>query len=127
MPLTNAGRNFLAGAATGVQTTHFDASNARIGVGDSTTVFNVSHTDLQASTNKLRKVMDSGFPTTVGNVLTFQSTFAGSEANWAWNEWGVFNAASGGVMLSRKVEYNGTKLAGQTWVIQVQLTVNVGA
>lgn len=127
MPLTNAGRDFLAGAATGVQTTHFDSSNAKIGVGDSATAFAVAQTDLQATTNKLRKGMDANFPTTVGNVLTFQSTFADSEANWAWNEWGVFNAATGGVMLSRKVEYNGTKLAGQTWVIQVQLTVNVGA
>lgn len=127
MPLTNAGRDFLAGAATGAQTTHFDNANAKIGVGDSSTAFAVTQTDLQATTNKLRKAMDASYPTTSGNVLTFQATYGTAEANWAWNEWGVFNAASGGVMLSRKVEYNGTKLSGQTWVFQVQLTVNIGA
>lgn len=127
MALTNAGRDFLAGAATGAQTTHFDNANAKIGVGDSSTAFAAAQTDLQAATNKLRKAMDTSYPTTASNVLTFQSTFGSSEANYAWNEWGVFNAASSGVMLSRKVEYNGTKLAGQTWVFQVQLTVNIGA
>lgn len=127
MALTNAGRDFLAGAATGAQTTHFDNTNARIGVGDSTTAFAVTHTDLQAATNKLRKAMDATYPTTAANVLTFKATFGSAEANFAWNEWGVFNAASAGVMLNRVVEYNGTKLSGQTWVFQVTLTVNIGA
>lgn len=126
MPLTNAGRNHMAGTLSGAQTTHFDNTNARIGVGDGTTAFAATQTDL-VGTNKFRKGMDASYPTTVNNVLTFQSTFASAEANFAWNEWGVFNASSGGVMLSRKVETNGTKLSGQTWVFQVELTVNIGA
>lgn len=127
MPLTNAGRDFIAGCITGTQTTHFDNTNARIGVGDSTTAFAVAQTDLQAVTNKFRKGMDASYPTTVGNVLTFQSTFATTEANFAWQEWGIFNAAAAGTMLSRLVENNGTKISGQTWVFQVQITVNIGA
>lgn len=126
MALTNAGRDALAGAVTGAVTTHFDAANARIGVGDSITAFAVAQTDLQASTNKLRKVMDATYPTTTGNVLVFQSTYTGAEANFAWNEWGVFNAAAAGTMLNRVVEYNGTKLSGQTWIFKVTLTVNIG-
>lgn len=127
MPLTNAGRDAIAGLITGAVTTLFNNANAKIGVGDGTTAFAATQTDLQAAANKLRKAMDVGYPTTAGNVLTFQSTFGTADANFAWQEWGVFNAAAAGSMISRKVEYNGTKLAGQTWIFQVQLTVNIGA
>jgi hypothetical protein len=124
MPLTNAYATFLAQATLGETVTPFNSSNARIGVGDGTTAFNASQTDLQG-TNKVRKAMDSGYPTRSGTTMTFQSTFTGSEANFAWNEWGVFNAATGGVMLNRKVESLGTKASGSTWVLQVQITLTV--
>jgi hypothetical protein len=124
MPLTNAYATFLAQATLGESITPFNSSNARIGVGDGTTAFNASQTDLQG-TNKVRKAMDSGYPTRSGATMTFQATFTGSEANFTWNEWGVFNAATGGVMLNRKVENLGTKASGSTWVIQVQITLTV--
>jgi len=127
MPLTNAGRDFMAASIFAAAATPFNAANARIGVGDSATAFAVTQTDLVAATNKLRKAMDATFPTLATNVITLQSTFASAEANWAWNEWGIFNAAAAGCMVSRKVESNGTKQSGQTWVFQVSLTVNVGA
>ena len=59
---------------------------------------------------------DAGYPTRSGNVLTFKATFGSEEANFVWNEWGVFNAMSGGVMLSRKVESMGEKVSGSVWV-----------
>jgi len=127
MALTNSGRDVLASLLTGASSIHFDNANARIGVGDSTAVFSAAQTDLQAATNKFRKGMDASYPTTAANILTFKSTYGPSEANFAWNEWGVFNAASGGQMLNRVVEYNGTKLSGQTWVFQVALTVSIGS
>lgn len=126
MALSNAGRDFVAGLITGhVTTPLFNAANARIGVGDSTTAFSAAQTDL-LGTNKFRKGMDATYPTRAANVLTFQSTYAPAEANFAWNEWGVFNSVSGATMLNRLVEYNGTKLNGQTWVFQVELTINLG-
>lgn len=125
MALTNAGRNFLAGAAMGAETTLFNSTNARIAVGDSTTAFSAAQTDL-IGTNKFRKAMDSTFPTRSNNILTFKSTFSTTEANFAWNEWGVVNAAAAGVLLNRLVEYNGTKQAGQTWIFEVELTINIG-
>jgi hypothetical protein len=124
MSLSNAGRDFMAGAIVGSETTLFTTANAQIGVGDSTTAFAATQTDLQAATNKLRKAMDSGYPTRSANVLTFKSTFGSSEANFAWNEWSVFNAASAGTMLNRKVESLGTKASGSTWVLTVTITVN---
>lgn len=122
-PLTNAGRDLIAADIIGEAVTEFNNANAHIGVGDSTTAFAVTQTDLQAATNKLRKAMDATYPTRSGNVLTFRSTFTTAEANFAWQEWGVFNASSAGTMLNRKVESLGTKASTQSWQITVTNTV----
>jgi len=126
MALTNAGRNFIAQAIMNDTPTFYTNANARIGVGDSSTAFAANQTDLQATTNKLRVAMESGFPTRTDNLLTFKSSFGSSDANYAWNEWGIFNNASAGVMLNRKVEALGTKSSG-TWVLTVELTVTIGS
>lgn len=125
MALTTAGIKFLSQAAIG-QGTVFNNANARLGVGNGTTAFAIGQTDLQGA-SKLRKAMDSGYPTITAPKVTFKSTFAQSEANFAWNEWGIFNAATGGVMLNRVVESNGTKQSNQTWVLEVEITFAIGA
>lgn len=122
--LTNAYRDYVAGLTTGTGTA-FNNANSYIGVGDSTTAFAATQTDLQAATNKLRKAMDATYPQVAANVLTFRSTFATTDANWAWQEWGVFNASSAGTMLNRKVESLGTKTSAQTWQITVTITLAV--
>lgn len=122
MPITDAGRNHLVQAGIGAAVTAFNNANSYIGVGDSTTAFAAGQTDLQAATNKMRKAQDATYPTGGANVLTFRSTFATGDANWAWQEWGIFNAASGGTMLSRKVESLGTKTNTQTWQFTTVLT-----
>jgi len=122
MALTTAGAVALATAAMGDTFTAYSNANAYIGVGDSTTAFAIGQTDLQASTNKLRKAMDSTYPQRASGVLTFRSTFATTDANYAWQEWAVFNASSSGTMLSRKVESLGTKTSAQTWQFTVTLT-----
>ena len=123
MALTNAARDLIAQALIGEAFTSFANANARIGVGDSSTVFGASQTDLQASTNKLRKAMEAAYPTRASNALTFRSIFGTSEANFAWNEWGVFNAASAGTMLNRIVASLGTKTSAQSWQLTVTVTV----
>lgn len=123
MPLTNAGRDEMIDGITGGSVTTFDNTNSYIGVGDSSTAFSAAHTDLQAATNKLRKAQDATYPQRSTNVLTFRSTFGTGDANFAWNEWGVFNASSAGVMLTRKVESLGTKPSSQTWQFTATLTV----
>ena len=123
MALTTAGRNFIAAAIVNSGTpTFFTNANSYIGVGDSTTAFSAAHTDLQASTNKLRVAMEATFPTIATNVLVFKSSFGDAQANFAWQEWAVFNASSAGTMLARKVESLGTKTSG-TWVVTATLTV----
>ncbi len=122
MALTDAGRNFMVQSTIAAAGTPFSNANSYIGVGDSTTAFSAAHTDLQAASNKLRKAMDATYPSGGSNVITFRSTFATGDANFAWQEWGVFNASSAGTMLSRKVESLGTKTSAQTWQFTVTLT-----
>lgn len=123
MALTTAGRNHIATTLIGAAVTAYDNSNAYLGVGDSSTAFSAAQTDLQAASNKLRKGMEATYPSRSTNVLTLRSVFSTSEANWAWEEWAVFNASSSGTMLSRKVESLGTKLSSQTWQLTVTLTI----
>lgn len=122
MPITDAGRNHLVQAGIGAAVTAFNNANSYIGVGDSSTAFSAAQTDLVAASNKLRKAMDATYPSGASNVITFRSTFATGDANWAWNEWGIFNASSAGTMLSRKVESLGTKTNTQTWQFTTTLT-----
>lgn len=122
MPITDAGRNHLVQSAIGAAVTAFNNANSYIGVGDSTTAFSAAQTDLVAATNKLRKAMDATYPSGGANVITFRSTFGTTDANFAWQEWGVFNGSSGGTMLNRKVESLGTKTSAQTWQFTVVLT-----
>jgi hypothetical protein len=116
-------------ATAGAALTFFNNANAHIGVGDSTTAAAATDTNLVAATNVLRKAMDTGYPThtdatTAGaQDISFRSVFAGTEANFAWNEWGLFNAATGGRMLNRKVEALGTKASGSTWTFTVTLSL----
>lgn len=123
MAITNAGAVLVAQALINDAPTFLNNANAFLGVGDSTTAFSAAHTDLQAATNRLRKGMDATFPTRSSNVITARSTFTTAEANFAWNEWGWFNAASSGTMVSRRVESLGTKTSAQTWQLTATLTV----
>lgn len=120
MALTTLGAKELGRVAAGYGAA-FDHANAYIGVGNGTEAFAVGQTDLTGSST-FRKAMDVGYPIVDGNTVTYRATFAQAEANFDWNEWGVFNAASGGVMLNRSVESNGTKQNNQTWVLEVSLT-----
>ena len=124
IPLTNAYRDYVAGLTTGTGSA-FSNANSYIGVGDSTTAHAFTQTDLQAATNKLRKAMDATYPQVASNVITFRSTFGTSDANYAWQEWGVFNASSAGTMMNRKVESLGTKTSAQTWQFTVTITLAV--
>lgn len=123
MPLTTTGLNLVASIVGGVSQP-LSGANAYIGVGDSQTAFDVSQNDLVGS-SKLRKGMSSGFPSTVPPAITFKAVFEQGEANFNWEEWGIFNAASGGTMLVRRQETNGAKQNNQVWTLEVTLTFEI--
>lgn len=114
----------------GTGVTAFDNSNAYLGVGDSTTAVASDQTDLQASTNKFRKAMEATFPThTDGTSLqshaqmVYKSSYSTAQANFAWNEWALFNASTSGRMLNRRVFSGGTKTSSDTWTLTVTFTL----
>lgn len=124
MALTNAGAILLASALIGDGALAVaNSSNSHLGVGDSNTAFAASQTDLQAASNKLRKAMESSYPTRSSGAITARSLFGTSDANWAWAEWAWFNASSGGTMITRKVESLGTKTNTQSWQLTAVITL----
>lgn len=125
MALTEAGIKFISGAITGLGT-FFNVDNAMLGVGNGTAAFAASQTDLQGTSTK-RMHMDGDYPLVTPPVVTFKSVFGPDNANFQWNEWGLFNAETGGTMLNRVVESNGTKQSGQTWILEVAITFTLGA
>jgi len=156
--LVNTGRNYVAKAlretsvASGGNpdtTVRFIAANTYLGVGDSTTAAATSQTDLQAATNKQRKVMDTGFPkiqgenydranpttgatetvTPTNGDFVCRTTWAGTEAAFKHVEFAIFNAAAGGTMLDRFIggsnpDYQGTKPTGVNQVWEETITCN---
>jgi hypothetical protein len=121
--LVNAGIALLEDLLIGAGGTVFSNANAYIGVGDSSTAASASQTDLQAATNKFRDAMEATFPSRAAQTLTFKSAFATGEANFAWEEWAIFNAAAAGTMLNRKVQSFGTKVSG-TWTLTVTIVIS---
>lgn len=117
-------------SSTGAQLQAFSTGNARIGVGASTATAAATQTDLQ-STAKKYNGMASGYPLTwnvtssSGRMAKFQSLFTSSQANFAWNEWGIFNStAATRRMLNRKVQSLGTKSSAAQWTLTVTLSVS---
>jgi len=103
--------------------TKWDNSNARLGVGDSNTAENATQTGLQAATNKTWKTMDATYPQRSNQTAEWRATFGSSDANYAWEEYTVVNAASDtGKNLNRKCSSKGTKASGETWTLSLQIT-----
>ncbi len=123
--LLNEGINAMLTLLAGGTETAYNNANARIGVGDSTTAEAATQTALQAATNFLFKAMDAGYPTFGTNQqIVFRSTFGGTEANFAWNEFSVDNGATPNKNLNRKVSAQGTKASGQTWQLTLTVTLS---
>lgn len=85
--------------------------------------------------NRYRKGMASTYPLVgtgdglvADNLISFSAVFGVDSANFAWNEWGLFNGGAatqpqtGNLMLNRKVKLWGTKVIGSTWT----LTITIG-
>jgi len=100
----------------------FDANYAEIGVGDSTTAEDPTQTDL-LGTNTFYKGMDSGYPVVNGQTVTFRATFGPNDANFTWNEFTTRHSVTL-INLNRKVEAKGTKSVGETWIVELSITLS---
>jgi hypothetical protein len=109
-----------------------------LGVSTSTTAALVGDTILGAdgSGNAQYVVADTSFPTSSNGVISFQSTFGSSLANFAWGDWGVVAAATAAnsvtfagtgtspVLINHKVVSQGTKASGASWVFSSSITLS---
>jgi hypothetical protein len=111
----------LVTAAAGGATA-FSSAFAYVGIGDSSTAAASGQTDLLGS-NKLRKALAAGSPGIATVTCSWTSLFLASEGNYAWNEFAVFNASSGGTMLNRGTFSGGTKPNGQVWSAIVSVSL----
>ena len=112
----------------------FSNANCYLGVGDDATAFNAAQTQLNPTSGTLHNdrefgAMVTGYPTRTGTppvTLTFQCTFASGQANFTWNENGIFNSGTdgAGTMLTRKQEDLGNKTSASTATFTKTLTIS---
>ena len=117
------GINEIWKLVTGQSASTFTNAQATIGIGDSATAATAGQTDLQAATNKTYKAMGASYPTVPSaGAVQFQSVFATTDANYAWNEF-VVRQATSVICIDRGVSAMGTKASGTTWTVTVTLSI----
>lgn len=128
MSLTQTGWEHIASLliGDGVKTA-YNNNSAYLGVGDGTDAFVNTQQDL-TGTNKKRMPMDDSpvsYPTRTANVITFRATFGTGDANFTWNEDGIFNHATNvtDCMLTRAKETLITKTSAVSVVFTKTLTI----
>lgn len=123
--LLNAGITEALQLICGIAATAFSNANASIGVGDSATAAAASQDALQAAVNKAYATMEATYPQVSAQTMTFRAVFGSAAANFSWQEFTVINGADDtGDNLNRKVSDQGTKVAGQTWTVDVAITLS---
>lgn len=120
------------------------AGAATCGVGATATAASVADTVLGANNtaNAYYQIADTSYPTSSAGVVTLQSTFGTSVANFAWNEWcwatgagaitagtalaSIYATASSFAMVNHKVPASslGTKASGASWVFTTTVTIS---
>ena len=122
--LCNEGINDLWKLVCGTGGAQFSNALANLIVGTGSGA--AAATDAEATfTAGVKKAMESGFPTYgTSQKATWKSSYGSGDANQAWNEFGVLNAASSGDLLNRKVSSQGTKTSGQTWELSLEITLS---
>ena len=123
--LLNEGINELFTLICSASGTKYDNATAQTGVGDSTTAAAATQTDLQAATNKAYVGMMAGFPTYgTDQKATWKSSYDGTTANYAWQEFIVRNGATALKDLCRKVSAQGSKASGQVWELNIEISLS---
>lgn len=118
--VVTAGKAFLASRALGTT----QAVMSAMGLGSGTTSAVIGDTALQA---ELGRVSGTNFVATVGsssNILTYTATFLPGIATGAVTEAGIFNATSGGTMLSHTIFAVMNKSPVATFVIEWDITIS---
>jgi len=117
----NEGLQQLIDIICGLSTpTLWDNSNARVGVGTSSTGADPTDTGLIGTTAFAG--MDGGYPQRSAQKASWKGTFGDGVTEFAWEEFTVDNGAVGDINLNRYVTSKGTKGTGETWILTVEIT-----
>jgi hypothetical protein len=108
--------------------TDWDNTNARTGVGISSTAPAATQTGLQGATTTYVG-MDATYPQRTNQTVDWRSTYGSAVGNHAWEEFTVVDGADGdegGVddNLNRATSSEGTKTSGQTWILTISVTLS---
>lgn len=122
--LVNEGINDVWKLICGTGGTQFSNADANLIVGTGSGAEAAGDTEA-TFTSGVKKGMEAGFPTYgTSQKATWKSSYGSGDANQAWNEFGVLNAASSGDLLNRKVSAQGTKTVGQVWELSLEITLS---
>lgn len=115
-------------------------ATSRIGTGNGVTAVAATDTDMSAAAgaaNRWYQAMDATFQSVTAQTITFKSTFASADGNYAWNEWGVdgggassavvgTNGTTTAALLNRVKPASslGTKASGSSWALTVTITIS---
>ena len=136
--LTSGGLDRITALITGGAGNPFSSAKGLIGVGNGTTAFAASQTDLSGASKLFVPVTSAAASGSGTGKITASALFLGTDANFAWEEW-CFVVATGtpaknaalatagggsGVMLNRKVQTLGTKASGAEWTLSADVTLS---
>lgn len=136
--LVTAGLALITNLIEGGGGTPFAHADAILAVGSTATAATIADTALGAdnTAGAWYQQADVGFPTASGGLITCQSTFGTTSANFTWAEW-CLATGSGGItpgirlslvatsptMLNHKIAALGTKASGAAWVLTATVTL----
>jgi hypothetical protein len=119
--INNALLPLLCGDPNSVSPVAYSNTDAYIGVGNDNTAEDSTQTGLLGTATYV--AMEAGYPTIGSQKATWRAVFDGSTGNHDWREFTICNGNSNtGDNLNRKVSDQGTKAAGQTWTLDLEIT-----
>lgn len=105
----------------------FSAAGTHIGVGTSTLAAASAQTGLQCTTaSSVFQSCEAAYPSVTDQTVWMRAIFTSGMANNSWEEFTVCNGLSDavGTNLNRAVSDQGVKADGQTWTIDVKITLD---
>lgn len=122
--LLNEGITRLLNLLVGGGGTAYTSAASELGVGDSSAAAVATSTGLLSTANTFYVAVSS--ITIAGQAVTWRGVFSSGVGNFNWREFTIVNSTTNnaGENLNRAVSNQGTKAAGQTWTLDLQLTVS---
>lgn len=128
--LLNSGIQLILDLITGLEldsASLFNNANTYIGIGTSTLAAASTQSGLECTAaSKWWDAMEGGYPSRTSETIWFRAIVGSADANYSWEEFTVLNGASDAVAanLNRAVSDQGVKAAGQTWTIDVKISLD---